>query len=100
MKYLLDISSTARTDVRRLPGHVRQRVRRAIRSLADNPRSPRSKELNFTLPDAEPRRLRIERWRIVYAVIETDDVRMVAVVTIRKRPPYDYRDLADLFTDL
>ena len=100
MKYLLDISSTAQTEVRRLPGHIRQRVRRAIRSLADDPRPPRSKELDFALPDVEPRRLRIEHWRIVYAVIETDYVRMVAVVAVRKRPPYDYCDLTDLFTDL
>ncbi len=100
MSHQLDISFAAQVEIRRLPGHVRQRVRRAIQSLADDPRPPRSKELSFALLDVEPRRLRIDRWRIVYAVIETDYVNMVAVVAVRKRPPYDYRDLTDLFTDL
>jgi mRNA interferase RelE/StbE len=100
VNYLLDVSPAAQAEIRRLPGHIRQRVRRAIQSLVDDPRPSRSKELNFTLSDAEPRRLRIERWRIVYAVIETDYGRVVAVVAVRKRPPYDYRDLTDLFADV
>lgn len=100
MRYLLDISATAQKEVKHLPGHIRQRVRRAIRALADDPRPPRSKELDFALPGVEPRRLRIEHWRIVYAVTETDYAHTVAVVAIRKRPPYDYHDLTDIFTDL
>jgi len=74
--YLLDVSPAAQDEVRRLPGHIRQRVRRTIRSLADDPRPPRSRQLNFALSDAEPRRLRVDRWRIVYAVIETDYVHL------------------------
>lgn len=49
--------------------------------------------------NAEPRRLRLDNWRIVYAVIETD-VQVVAVVAVRRRPPYDYGDLPELFGDI
>ncbi len=48
----------------------------------------------------EARRLRIDRWRVIYAVIETDMVRMVAVVAVRQRPPYNYGDVRTLFSDL
>lgn len=97
MRYQVEVSPAAQTEIRKLPGHIRQRVREAIRSLAENPRPPESKALRFHLPDAEPRRLRIDRWRIVYAIVEQEDVRIVAVVAVRKRPPYDYRDLPELF---
>ena len=43
---------------------------------------------------AEIRRVRIERWRIVYAV--NDGEGWVWILAIRRRPPYDYQDLAEL----
>jgi mRNA-degrading endonuclease RelE of RelBE toxin-antitoxin system len=79
-----------------LPGHVRQRVRLAIAALADDPRPPGSRPLDFGLPVGEPCRLRIDRWRIVYALLETDQA-VVAIVAIRRRPPYSYQDPATLF---
>lgn len=100
MRYRVEIAPTAQAEIRQLPGHVRQRVREAIRALAENPRPPGSRALKFVLPGAEPRRLRIDRWRIVYAVIEEEDVRIVAVVAVRKRPPYDYSDLPELFKEI
>lgn len=99
MSYLLDVSPEAQADIKRLPGHMRQRVRREIASLVDNPRPDGSKPLAFEMAGIDPRRLRIERWRVVYAVIETDLVQMVAVVAVRKRPPYGYNDLDVLFGD-
>ena len=99
MKYRLDVSPTAQGEIKRLPGNVRQQVRRTIRSLADDPRPAHTRKLDFELADAEPRRLRLGHWRIVYAVLETD-VRLVAVVAVRKRPPYDYGDLPELFGDV
>lgn len=100
MKYRVEVSPTAQVEIRQLPGHIRQRVREAIRSLAEEPRPPGSRALKFALPGAEPRRWRIDRWRIVYAVIEEEDVRIVAVVAVRKRPPYDYSDLPELFKEI
>lgn len=89
----------------RLPGDMRQRIRRAIDDLAQDARPTASSIL--TLPDAvdvgtrtewEARRIKLDDWRIVYAVSET--WREVAVLSIRQRPPYDYDDLDDLFADL
>jgi hypothetical protein len=40
------------------------------------------------------RRIRLDRWRIVYAV--SDAERWVWVLGIYRRPPYNYEDLADL----
>ena len=36
----------------------------------------------------------LDNWRIVYVV--SDDETAVDVVAVRKRPPYDYGDLAEL----
>ena len=43
---------------------------------------------------AELRRLRLDRLRIVYAI--SDKERIVDVLAVRKRPPYDYSDLERL----
>ena len=48
--------------------------------------------------DVELRRLRIERWRIVYAITEAE--LYVDVLAVRKRPPYDYGDLERLLAEL
>ncbi|WP_376788420.1 type II toxin-antitoxin system RelE/ParE family toxin [Thermoflexus sp.] len=40
------------------------------------------------------RRLRMDRWRIIYAVDERNKI--IDVLAVRKRPPYDYGDLAEL----
>jgi len=92
----LEIAPAAQRSVERLPGNVRQRVRRAIGNLAHDPRPPRSGPLEFELSVGEPRRLRLGRWRVVYAVIETDPP-VVAVVAVRQRPPYQYEDLEEIF---
>jgi len=44
--------------------------------------------------DIEIRRIRLERWRIVYAV--SDAEQWVRVLGIYRRPPYNYGDLAAL----
>ena len=46
----------------------------------------------------ELRRLRLDKWRVVYAITEEDQA--VDVVAVRKRPPYDYGDLETLLADL
>jgi mRNA interferase RelE/StbE len=74
-------------------------MRRALRDLASNPRPPHSTALTHPLSLAEPRRLRIDGWRVIYAVIDADP-QVVAVVAIRRRPPYDYGDLDRLFSGL
>jgi mRNA interferase RelE/StbE len=86
--------------MRKLPGNVRQRIRRAIDGLGENPKPPESKQLNLgeaARPGREVCRLRIGSWRVIYIVTEADKV--VDVVAIRKRPPYDYGDLIDLLPE-
>ena len=43
------------------------------------------------------RRLRLDRWRIIYAITEAEET--VDVLAVRKRPPYDYGDLQSLLKD-
>ncbi len=82
-----------------LPGNVRHRIRRAIDGLADNPRPSQARQLDVSeiggLP-CEVWRLRLDLWRIVYLITESEHT--VDVVAVRKRPPYDYGDLTELLS--
>ncbi len=84
--------------MKRLPGNIRQRIKRAVSELAENPRPPRSKVLSVPEFDGELRRLRLESWRIVYLVTEADSC--LDVLAVRKRPPYNYDDLPELIAEL
>lgn len=72
MSYELFIEPEVHAARPHLPGHVRQRVRRAISDLASDPRPVNS--VNLTIDPSmvhasvEVRRIRLERWRVVYAV--------------------------------
>lgn len=81
-----------------LPGNVRQRVKRIIANLAHEPRPSARRPLEMSdlqVPDhVEIRRLRLEKWRILYAVNESEG--WVWVLQIRKRPPYHYEDLPEI----
>jgi mRNA interferase RelE/StbE len=92
------ITPRALEEAKELPGHMRQRIRRAIQALADDPRPANSKELNVRGLEQEVRRLRLDKWRVVYAITERDAI--VDVLAVRKRPPYDYGDLDALLSEL
>jgi mRNA interferase RelE/StbE len=77
---------------------MRQRVKRAVDGLANAPRPPRSKALNVPDAEYELRRLRLDRWRIVYAI--TEDEKWVDILAVKKRPPYDYGDLEALLEEI
>lgn len=96
-RYTVYVIPDAWQEIKDLPGHMRQRVRRAVDALAENPRPAKSKQLD--VPDLKPElyRLRLDRWRIVYAI--TEEHSLVDVLAVRKRPPYDYDDLEDLIAD-
>lgn len=95
--YKVYVTPAAWKEIKALPGHIRQRVRRAVDSLAEDPRPSKSKPLDVPGLKAEIRRLRMDRWRIVYAVTNVDEV--VDILAVRKRPPYDYGDLTALLKD-
>lgn len=96
-RYKVFITPHAFKEIKALPGNIRQRVRRAIGKLADDPRPPLSKALSGEF-DQELWRLRLDRWRVVYLISEADLT--VDVLAVRRRPPYDYRDLEALLEDL
>ena len=98
MSYDLYLEPEVHAARRALPGNLRQRVRRVIDDLGVTPRPAESRLLDtagIDLPASiELRRIRIERWRIIYAVSDID--RWVWLLAIRRRPPYDYEDLPEL----
>jgi len=92
------IEPAARDEIVKLPGHMRQQIRRAVDDLRGVPRPSNSCVL--TIPDdlrienVEARRLRIDQWRVVYTIDSEWEV--VTVLAVRKRPPYNYEDLQAL----
>lgn len=84
------------------PGNIRQRVKRTIGQLSKTPRPSNSLVLDtadFDLHSSiEIRRIRLERWRIIYAINEVD--RWVWVIAIHQRPPYEYGDLPGIVSKL
>jgi len=97
-RYSVYITPGAWTEVEELPGHIRQRVRHAIRDLAKESQPANSQQLSISGIQQEVRRIRLDKWRIIYAITESDNV--IDVLAIRKRPPYDYGDLAGLLQNL
>lgn len=89
MPYRIKITDDAARDVLRLPGNVRQRARRIINALADDPRPTGAKALRGA---PEYYRIRLEDWRIIYQLFENHQVVLVLRVR-RKSGPETYRDL-------
>ncbi len=102
--YQVETSGQVRKEIRRLPGNVRQRIIRTLRALEQEPRPHNSRLLdtakaNLELESgAELYRIRIVSWRIVYLIEE--EYKLVSVLAIRKRPPYQYDDLDELTGDV
>ena len=96
MSHKVWIDPVAIVETRVVPGNMRQRIKRAMVALAREPRPPDSTPLEWPPERFEPRRLKLGNWRIVYAADDTDDW----VLAVRRRPPYDYADLARLLVQL
>jgi mRNA-degrading endonuclease RelE of RelBE toxin-antitoxin system len=96
------IEPEAFKEIQQLPGALRARIRRVVNSLEKDPRPPGSKPLNvpedLALHDVEARRLRVENWRVIYVIDEPWAT--ISILAVRKRPPYDYEDLADILSQL
>lgn len=89
MSYRIEVSPSARQEIRSLPGYVRARALQLIDELRENPRPARSKEL-------EDRKdiFRIwlaGRWRIVYEV--DDELITVLIMRVRRKEDIDYPSL-------
>jgi mRNA-degrading endonuclease RelE of RelBE toxin-antitoxin system len=98
--YRVEVTKEIRSEVRSLPGNVRQRVMRVLRALEREPRPPGSRPLDPVKAGVDLEqgvelcRIRMASWRIVYLVEE--ERRLVSVLAIRQRPPYQYDDLGEL----
>jgi mRNA interferase RelE/StbE len=86
--YRVNVPKPVRQEVDRLPGKVRQVVRRAILDLATNPQPPKSKELRG-IPGRY--RIPIEKWRVIYDIDEERQIIDVRAVK-RKTGPEIYQD--------
>ena len=87
------LNPNARDDLRRLPGNIRRRLINEIDRLEDDPRPFKSKRLTVKNENCEIRRLRIDHWRIIYWIRDGQPI----IFAIRKRPPYNYEDLEEIF---
>jgi mRNA interferase RelE/StbE len=72
-----------------MPGHYRQRARRLMESLANNPQPTGAKELR-DLPSRY--RLRLNGWRIIYHLDE-ENLTVLILRVRRKTGPEIYQDL-------
>jgi mRNA interferase RelE/StbE len=86
MMYRVKIPKTVHHEIERLPGNIRQRVKKTIAGLAFEPRPPNASELEDEL--AGFWRIKLEDHRIIYSI--DDDVITVEVVRVTKRTPKPY----------
>lgn len=89
-------------EIAALPGNMRQRIRRVVRDLPQAPRPAHSRALDIpkdlALAGIEARRLRMEHWRMIYVIDQ--DLDLITVLAVRRRPPYNYDDLQELLSSL
>jgi mRNA interferase RelE/StbE len=90
------LTKVAFDDLRKLEGNLRRQMILAIDGLERNPRPPNSKQLDMEEEQREIRRLRLGKWRIIYAVIDGNPI----ILGVRRRPPYDYDDLQRLLGEV
>jgi mRNA interferase RelE/StbE len=93
-QFRIFVTPQALAEIKDTPGNVRQRIRQTINELAKHPYPTHSKQLQFNQPDRQLYRIRLNNWRIVYVITESENV--IDVLAVRKRPPYDYGDLQKL----
>lgn len=98
MAYMVYVIPQAWQEMKVLPGNMRQRIRRLIDALPNEPIPQRSKELRITADGVVLYRLRLDRWRLIYAIDQ--NLQLIQVLAIRKRPPYNYDDLDALLQQL
>ena len=89
MTYRLRIPKSVLRELERLPGHMRQRVRRAIAGLSQEPRPQAAKALRGELTGHW--RLRVEDHRIIYSI--DDDTVVVEIIRVARRSASTYEGL-------
>jgi mRNA-degrading endonuclease RelE of RelBE toxin-antitoxin system len=101
-KYRVWLEPEVYQERNRLPGNIRQRVKPEIEHLSELPRPSSSRVLDITelgVPnEIEIRRIRLQSWRIIYAIHDVES--WVWVLAIHQRPPYNYEDLDKIVSKL
>jgi mRNA-degrading endonuclease RelE of RelBE toxin-antitoxin system len=92
-RYQLRYSEEARHTLRRLPGNYRQRFRRILESLPDDPYPTGSVPLRHSLPGG--RKIRLDQWRLIYQVDKEAQILYVLAIR-RKTGPETYQDLPEV----
>lgn len=97
MRYRISYTEEARQAIPGLPGNYRQRIRREIAALADNPRPARAERLRDDPTRSDPPeryKISLDRWRVIYRVLEEEQA--VRIIRIRlKHGPETYEGLED-----
>ncbi|MEZ4734582.1 MAG: type II toxin-antitoxin system RelE/ParE family toxin [Caldilineaceae bacterium] len=88
--YRLKLAEGVKEAIQRLPGNIRQRVKRLLDALRRNPKPDIATELRGELTGRY--RIRLGHWRVVYHV--DDEVITVTVLKVgMKEGPEFYHDL-------
>jgi len=88
--YRVELSSRAQREFSEIRGKESERIVVALRSLPGNPRPRGAKKLRGPI-----HRIRVGKWRIVYAVFDRDDLVIVGKIARRSEKTYD--DVEELF---
>ncbi|MBI2320564.1 MAG: type II toxin-antitoxin system RelE/ParE family toxin [Chloroflexi bacterium] len=89
MTYRVRVTDVARQEMRRLPGQVRQRIRRLVEALAADPTPASAKELRGL-----PARYRVSLldWRVIYRLDHA--AQTIVILTVRRKTgPQTYQDI-------
>ena len=86
MAYHLEIERQTLREIARLPWRDQERIEAAIDGLADDPRPRGCQPVKATDPGTY--RLRVGDYRIIYLVLDADQVVIVARVARRREDTY------------
>lgn len=89
MAYRVTLSSRAKRELDRAPQKLFRRLDAAIWALRDQPRPGGCVKLKGPIY-----RIRIGRWRVVYAVFDRDQ--LVLILKVAQRSEQTYKDLPEL----
>lgn len=90
MAYRLTLTSRAKRELDRTPGELFRQLDAAIWALRDEPRP-----IGCTKLKGPIHRIRVGRWRVIYAVFDTDQ--LVLILKVTQRTERTYKDLAELW---
>jgi mRNA interferase RelE/StbE len=90
--YRIEISPAADRDLEKLRGRIRmqdfERLRNAVRGLAENPRPQRVRKIKGA---EKAYRIRVGNYRVVYDVYDSDN--LVLILQVARRSETTYRQL-------